>query len=784
MPLFWASLAFLGGIVFASQVALPIALWLALAISLAVAALVTRLVAQKFALQLVVFSPQKLYVVLLALIAFSFGAARYEYSRPVVDASTIAYYNDIPRKAYVTGILIQPPDVRDTYENLRVDVEAIDTGQGDVPVHGTLLVRLNDIVDLQYGQRIRVRDYVKTPPSDEEFSYRDYLALQGIHSYMRTYTVTVLPGTRANPFWQTLYRLQTSLYKRIYTLFPDPEASLLAGILLGLDNNIPADIQQAFRNTGTAHIIAISGFNITIIAALLVMLFSHFFGKRLGSLVAVVGIIGYTLLVGANPSVVRAAIMGTLAILAEELGRRNAALNMLAFVGMIMAAIDPFVLWDIGFQLSFAATLGLVLYAGPLQTAAESILKRYLPEPVVQKAVGPVTEYFLLTLAAQVAILPLTAYYFGQVSLISFLANPFVLPAQPPLMVLSGLAVLLSHVSLPLGKLIAVLAWPFAAYTIRMVEFFNGFPNGVLALGSFNLFYVFLFYALLIGLTLAGSRLMALRAKVAPGFGLVFLAVLSVIVWRSALSGPDGRLHVTFLDVGSGDAVLIKTPQGHFVLIDGGPSPSELADQIGRRLPPFNRQIDYLVIASTQENEVAALPRLLQNDHPTNVLWSGNIQASFSSEQVNTQLKQQHIPVKMVQAGDDLDLSEGARLRVLGVTTRGAVLLVEWQKFRVLLPFGIDFDLLSSFQQGKTIGSVTALSLADNGYAPSNPSDWLANLDPQLFILSVAPSDPNGLPDPALIQSLAGTNLLRTDTNGWVDLSSDGQKMWITVQHK
>lgn len=774
MPLLWAALAFLSGIVLASLVSLPFELWLALGLL----GLLLAIVIKRARLQ------SSLLVLLLpGLLAL--GAARYEFSRPVITVDSIAHYNDTPQRAYVTGTLLEPPDVRDTYMNLRVSVDALDTGDGDIPIHGLLLVRLTSEYDLHYGDRVRVRGFVQTPPENEEFSYREYLSRQGIQSILTANKVTVIPfGGQKNAVVAFFYRVKASLLSRVYTLFPDPEASLLAGILLGQDNNIPANLEQAFKNTGTAHIIAISGFNIAIIAAIFVTLFSRFFGKRKGALLAILGIILYTLLVGAGASVVRAAIMGTLSILATQFGRRNMALNTLAFTALIMALINPFVLWDIGFQLSFMATLGLVLYAQPMEDAATAFIARRFPSAPVEKIAGPLSDFFLLTLAAQITTLPLMAYYFQRISLVSLIANPVVLPAQPPVMVLGGLAVVLSHLYAPLGQVVAWVAWPFLAYTIRMVEFFNGLPGGVVPLDDFSLLFVIAFYAILFGLTLAGSRLTKYQGALRPALSLSLLMVLTVLTWRSVLNMPDGRLHVTFLDAGSSDAVLITTPRGEHLLLNGGFSPAQLSDQLGRRLPPFDRKIDYLVIASTQENEVAALPRTLERFHPASVLWAGNDQASFSSEKLDEWLTGHTVPIREAQAGDELDLGDGGRLRLLSVSPAGAILAVEWYNFRVILPIGVNFDMLGELKYGKNFGPVTALLLAQSGYAPANPDLWLATVKPDMIILSVAAGDPDGLPSPELLTSLKDANIIRTDVSGWIDLASDGQNTSITVERK
>ena len=137
---------------------------------------------------------------------------------------------------------------------------------------------------------VRLRGHLQTPPSSEDFSYQDYLAHQGILAYMPDAEATLLPFTGGNPVLRLVYAFKAYAVERVYRIFPEPEAALLAGILLGDDNGMPAELQQAYVNTGTAHIIAISGFNIAIIAGLFVLLFSRLLGERKGAIAAILGI--------------------------------------------------------------------------------------------------------------------------------------------------------------------------------------------------------------------------------------------------------------------------------------------------------------------------------------------------------------------------------------------------------------------------------------------------------------------------------------------------------------
>jgi beta-lactamase superfamily II metal-dependent hydrolase len=241
-------------------------------------------------------------------------------------------------------------------------------------------------------------------------------------------------------------------------------------------------------------------------------------------------------------------------------------------------------------------------------------------------------------------------------------------------------------------------------------------------------------------------------------------------------------MHITFLDVGSADAVLIETPGGGQVLINGGPSPSMLSDGLGRRLPPFTRRLDWLVLASTDEQQVAALPRVLERYPPEHVLWAGNQAASFSGRKLDEWLSAQSIPVTPAEAGQTLELGEGATLTILTVGPRGAVILVEWNSFRLLLPIGANFDTLDELEQGDKVGPVTALSLAQSGYSQLNPPGWIENLNPKLIVLSVAAGDRDGLPDRETLDAVGGYPLLRTDLSGWIAIITDGTDMWIEVE--
>jgi competence protein ComEC len=794
MPLLWISLSFLAGILLARNFLFPIWAWLLAAsffflLSLFLRYLLTRTTQHApppstFHSFLVTYP----FVILLPTFLL-LGSFYYQFRQPDIDPFHIAFYNDREYDVLVTGCLTRPPDYRDNYTNLRIETKAVDSGSGDLPVSGLILARVPINQAYEYGECLRLRGRLSTPPENEEFSYRDYLARFGIHSYMTRVAVTRLPETGGNPVYTQIYNFKTILLENTYRLFPDPEASLLAGILLGVQTGLSANLQQAFKDTGTAHIIAISGFNIAIIAGLFFSIFKNLAGERIGAGIAVFGIFLYAFLVGGDAAVMRAAFMGSVSLFARQVGRRNDGMNALMAVALLMALINPLVLWDVSFQLSFFATLGLILYSEPFSNFTNNIIERMIREDTSTIA-RIVNENITLTFAAQLTTIPIMAYHFQRISLVSFIANPFILPVQPPVMIVSGLALLVSVVVYPLGQLIAWIAWPFSAYSIRVVELFDRVPHGVIVLGNSSIWIVLAAYAALLSLTFGWSNIRdwfqrtggALRAvALTSAFTLAFVCM--ILFWRASATSGDGRFHVTFLDAGSADAVLIQTPEGRNILVNGGSSVTELSDELGRRLPFFSRKLDWLIVASTQENQLAALPRVMEIYPPEQVLWSGNVQASFSAQQLEEYFAGEGIPVTRAEAGQRLEFGENSFIEIQAAGPRGSVILVQYGRFRALLPIGPGEGTWESLEYGNAIGKVDVLLLAESGYAPANPPDLFESMTPQLVVLSVAAGDPNGLPSQEVLDSLGdGFSLLRTDRSGWIDVSTDGTQMRVFVE--
>lgn len=766
LPLLWVSIVFLAGILVASFTALSVWMWLLLA---GIAAFVLRFASRKQ-----VRLPAGLAA--LALFSLCLGGARYAAAQPNFDQSDLAYYNDQASSVEITGLIAKPPAMRDGYIELRIQVEELRTPGQNIEVDGLLLARVPSTQNLHYGDRVILFGKLETPEDAKDFSYRDYLARQNIYSLIPFANVELVQSGAGNIFWAAIYGFRDRALDLVYQLYPDPEASLLAGILLGDESGLSDGLKLAFNDTGTRHIIAISGFNISIIAGLILAAFTRWLGVRRAIWLTALGIGLYTLLVGAEASVVRAAIMGVLALIARQVGRQQFALNTLAITAGAMALINPLVVWDVGFQLSFAATLGLVLYADSLRLRADKLLQARLSKEWALRLRGPLYEFVFLTVAAQITTLPLLLYHFERLSLLSLPANLLILPVQPAVMVLGGFSVLLGLLWQPLGALIALLAWPLVAYTIRIVEAFASAPAASQTVEFFSLNFVFLYYVILLVVSTPALRTRITLPRLQAAMGLTVLAAVAFWSWSMGMAAPSGKLELILLDV-EGEALLVRTPAGRNILINGGSSAADLSSALGRHLSPFNREIDLLLVVGHRTDHIGALLPNPDRRDVNQVGWASGAESRLASE-LHGAIQAQGIPIVDLQISQRLDLEDGAALEVIAIGEQGAILLLVWDEFQALLPLGLDFEQIETLDTNY-LGQIDLLLLTDSGYVPLNPPEWISKIDPTTIWLA---GDRNDLGS-ELYDELGFHQLFDTNAHGWLRVSTDGQQMWLDASH-
>ncbi len=710
----------------------------------------------------------------ICLLIFLLGALRYTMALPPTDwrETDLAFYNDRGTMLLV-GNVNDDPDVRDRTTHVRLSVIQVRVENLWHSAAGLALVQVPRETDVRYGDQIQVFGEPQTPPTFDDFSYKDYLARQGIHSLVRVYgSVKILARDQGDPFFTALYAFRDRAHRTIQTIFPEPAAALLAGILLGIESGIPRSVQDAFSATNTAHIIAISGFNISIIAGMLLQLARRIVGEKRATLVVIVGLAIYTLLVGAGASVVRAAIMGSLTVLARHVHRPNAPLNALAIAAFLMLALNPFTLYDVGFQLSFLATLGLILYVTPLTMGFENTMTRLTSSERAQQIVGILNDSFLVTLAAQITTTPLIVFTFHRLSLIGLLTNFIVLPVQPAVMILGGIATLVAMIVQPLGQLVAWIAWAFTQFTISVVQFSASLPFASMDVGRFDLLILLAYYALLFGFTfLRSSSFVTTRTSNAGGFaGATWFAgivlVFGMWFWNLAGALPDGKTHVTFLEAGR-PATLVQTPNGVRALINGGANPSATLAALGERLPFWDRTMDLLVLTDVDDEHLLGAVAVLERLNVRQVIQVDATSKSAAYYKWRELITQKNIPSIATQAGLNIELDHGVTLEMLAPS------VARLRANNVTVLFG---DSVSVDEQGFLASNEWASTIwvAPHKVEP----EFVQAVNPSIVILFVGTSE-RAQPAPELLELFADTTVLRTDEQGTIELTTDGRLLEV-----
>lgn len=733
------------------------------------------------------------------LLMAALGGARSGASLPHFTEDDLASYND---QGFVTieGVVIDAPDVRDTHINLRVRAETL--ALRDEPprhVEGLLLAQVPRVGVFRYGDVVRLHGELVTPPELEAFSYRDYLAREGVYSLMRYAQAEVSGSRRGNPLRAALLDFREAARQMIVRLLPDPQASLLAGILLGVEGGISPLVRDAFNTVSATHIIVISGSNLVIIAGLMQSLARRTIKHHIGvAVVTIAGVLFYTLFVGGDPAVTRAAIMTTLALVAAELGRQTYGLASLAFAALLMTAIHPPVLGDVGFQLSFLATLGLILYVEPLQNLLSRVLTRLLSQQRAKQALALLSDALVVTLAAQITTTPLMAYTFRRFSLLALPVNFLIVPVQTPLIVLGGLAVLAAPIVWPLGQVLAWGSWLFLSWTLGVVRFFAGLPYASLEVQNIPIWAMWGMYGAMFGLTALMMQPQTQRARlgewlrqalplkllVASGMG------IAALLFSAAWALPDGRLHVTFIALDAGNATLIETPSGRQILVDAGGGGRRLSAALGDALPFWDRQIDLLVITQPAHDHLDGLPTILGRYRFAAVMTNG-ASGSEALQPIWDMLTTQGSPQVVAQPGMRVSVGDGVALTVLGPLLPNPVdpddagdpisLLISYGDARLLLLGDLDAEGEATLLAAGVPLDAQVLLVPRGGHRDSGSAAFLAAIAPQIAVLAVPTANRAGLPHAETLARLEalGLSLYRTDEVGTVEVISDGERLWV-----
>lgn len=758
----------------------------------------------------------KKVIILASLGIFLFiGAAVYSYSSLYsVGESDIRFYND-SGTVDIKGVISQAPDVRDKSARLTITVEEIKLENDWQETEGTVLAVVPRYPEFNYGDLVDITGELQTPLTFEDFDYKGYLEHQGIHSTIYYPKLEVLEGGHGSAPLAWIYDLRANLSQTLAEVLPEPQASLAQGILLGLRGNIPTDLNNDFKTSGTAHLLAISGQNLAIMAGILLAIGIWLFGRRryLYVWLALVVIWFYTVITGMNPPVVRSAIMASIFLLAEVLGRQRSSLGALVLTAAVMVGISPYILGDVSFQLSFLGIAGLIFIYPILGDFGKRLITaRAKNEGFVITTVNAAIDIMSASLAATIATWPLIAYYYGYFSLAGPFATFILTPVLPVIIILGSLTMLIGLASGAVGQVFGWVLWLFLTYMIAVVSGLASPANTTVTIDWLNPGLIAAYYAVLALLVYLVSRwrgvqnlasgtagMMKAGMNIVSGisgklkWAIVPLLVIAMLVSYVAAAMPDAKLCVSFLDVGQGDAILIQKGSTQ-ILIDGGPSPSAIAQDLSGQMPFWDRSIDLAVLTHPHSDHLAGLLEVLRRYDIGQVLYPPSEGNSPLYDEWVRFIGEAGNKGTVARAGQQIDLGDGIIIEVLWPSEnliKGSESDIDNNSVVLLLKVGDITFLLTGDSMSEAEWELihtradikgTVIKVAHHGSNTSSMAQFLAVVNPQLAVISVGKNS-YGLPKPEVLSRLAGWvgegNIYRTDENGTITFITDGERLWV-----
>ena len=667
---------------------------------------------------------------------------------------------------------------------------------------------------------------LEEPPVLEDFDYRSYLANQGIHATMLLPRARLVDQGEGNPAQGFIYRLRRKVSEGIDRALPEPQASLSQALLLGLRGRLPQDVTEDFRSTGTSHLLAISGLHVGTILALSLGAGVWLLGRRsqLYLLLPLGAIWLYALLSGLSSPVERAAIMGSIYLIALALGRPRSILPALGLTASVMAGLEPQALKDVSFQLSFVAVAGIALFTQNMSPLWGRFSGPSTGGGWMSALARGVMLAVLVSLGATLATLPLIAFNFHQIPTLGIPATVLALPALPFLLITSAVAGVAGLVHPMAGQVIGWVAWVPLQYVIRLVHLFAQVPGSAFSVPAFSNLLVLVYYGAFALLVLFPGGPGAFRALVSrvrdrqqertghdiarpvgqrfPAVAslvlLVGLSVLSGFLWFYAVTGPDGKLHVHFLDVGQGDSVLIVTAQGKQVLVDGGPGITDAARAVGSRLPFWDRDLDMLVLTHPDKDHFRGLIEVLDRYDSDVVLEGSTISEAALYLEWEKAVEGEETRQVAAARGQIIGLDGSTWLEVLNPSPRptggaltdsnndGVVLRLVSGEVSFLLTADIEAEAEARLlREGLPLES-TVLKVPHHGSRTSTTRQFLYAVSPVAAVISAGAGNQYGHPHPEVTSRLetrpGESNTYLTAERGDVEFITDGKRLWVKTE--
>lgn len=727
---------------------------------------------------------------LLFLIIFLIGILNYNLNSNPIGANHIANFIE-DKKLTIIGTVLD----KEYYSNqekisLKVEVSQIEREDYNIKTQGLILVNtyLGDC-PYEYGDVLKIKGRLEKPIGQKnfgEFDYELYLAREKIFTYINIWQEKDIQkiGEDDSNFLVSFSLSARDKIKEITKqTLPPPYNYLLVGMLLGEKSFIPSHLKEIFAEAGIMHILAVSGLHVGIIAmALLALLSMLKLPKKFKLFTLILILITYASITGFRPSVLRATIMFIL-LIGGKLINRSRNLNIsLFFAAFLILLLNPLILYDAGFLLSFIVTFFIINLSPILQRLFSKIVV-WIKNPLA------------VSTAAWVGIFPLSAYFFSKVSIISIISNIFIIPLTGIAVILGFITFFIGLVSISLAGLFANLNYLVLNLITLIAKSFSSLLFAFIYVAQPSVMLIILYY-LTVFFIIEIFYKKTLLPKIKKKAILIVLSVTLLIIVVQVFY-PADNLKVNFINVGEGDCILIEAPNKINILIDGGGTPQSDFDVGNKIVVPYLRrkginEIDLLILTHPHLDHLEGLLPILKEFKVDMVLDSGLLCDSSEYKEFISLILEKGISYHKAKAGDNFIFSNNLEIFLLNplydsdfydesdFNNASIVVKLFYKNADFLFTGDIEVTAEKKLLVWQNILQSDILKVGHHGSITSTNLEYLDKVDPRIAIITVGKNH-FGHPSQKIIERLEDGNIqiYRTDEDGTIIIRTNGQEYWI-----
>lgn len=636
-----------------------------------------------------------------------------------------------------------------------------------------------DIPSIKYGDSLYIEGEFKQPEEARNYkgyNYKQYLKTKKIIGTVELEKVKILKSSNGS----FIHNIQKYIRDTINGTLTDEEGNLLLAILLGDKDKLSEDIQESFKTSNLSHMLAVSGAHVSyIILGLTYVLQNSIIGKKNGKIVCIIFLLAFMAITNFTPSVTRACIMAILTLLSSIIYRKSDVYTNISVAALITLIFNPYSLLDLGFQLSYGGTIGIIIF-----------IKRIQEKKSNSKVINYIKQMALVSIYANIIIIPIMMYHFNTVSFTFIISNIMASPILGIIVITGFLFIITSITVKPLTRLIAIFIKPILSILIKISQICSKLPFSNILVVTPYMFNVISYYAII---------LYCIKSKKNNKCKIIICLLIVLILINFIIYIFPQKLRIFFIDVGQGDSTLIITPDKKMVLIDGGGSDSfDVGEKV---LLPYllDRRIlkvDYVLISHFDTDHCGGILTIMEKVKVKNIIISEQAEHSENYERFKKLMIHKKIRLIEVKKGDKIKIGRYSEFKILFPTSRllsenplnnnSIVAQFNYNNFKML--FTGDIEKLAEQQILKTEKAeirADILKVAHHGSKTSSIPEFIKAVRPKIALIGVGKNNTFGHPNQQTIKNLENIKcrIYRTDLQGEIIIKID-QKGRMNVKSK